>query len=103
MNTKCYRGKNMYVKRTVLAKLVVEVAFSSLARTLGECSTIHSPPELFYYFKLDINSRTLIPPFSPGSVHKSSASSDDCDRVLPDELRVSSFPDRFPHYAWTAT
>ena len=27
---------------------------------------------------------------------------DDCDRVFPDELRVSSIPDRFPHYAWTA-
>ena len=22
--------------------------------------------------------------------------------MFPDELRVSSFPDRFPHYAWTA-
>ena len=26
----------------------------------------------------------------------------DCDRVFPDELCVSSFPDWFPHYAWTA-
>ena len=24
------------------------------------------------------------------------------DRVFPDELRVSSFPDRFPHYSRTA-
>ena len=24
------------------------------------------------------------------------------DRVFPDELRVSSVPDRFPHYAWAA-
>ena len=26
---------------------MVVVAFSSLARSLGECSTIHSPPALF--------------------------------------------------------
>ena len=37
-----------------------------------------------------------------GSVHSGPASWDYCDRVLPDELRVSSFPDRFPHYAWIA-
>ena len=28
----------------------VVVAFSSLARILGECSTIHSPPALFFFF-----------------------------------------------------
>ena len=43
--------------------------------------------------------RTLIPLFRPGSVHSGLASSDDCDRVFPDKLRVSSLPDRFPHYA----
>ena len=47
-----------------------------------------------------ISLRTLIPLFRLRSVHSGSASWDDCDRVLPDELRVSSFPDRFPHYAW---
>ena len=30
------------------------------------------------------------------------AETTDCDRVFPGELRVSSFPDRFPHCAWTA-
>ena len=38
----------------------------------------------------------------PGSVHSGSASRDDCGRMFPDKLRVSSFPYRFPHYAWTA-
>ena len=52
--------------------------------------------------KKEINSGTLIPPFRPRPVHICSASRDDCDRVFPDELRVSSFPDRFLHYAWTA-
>ena len=75
------------------------VAFSSRARILGEYSTIHSRPALFI---MVISSRTLIPLFRPGSVHNGSASWDDCDLVFPDELRVSSFPDRFPHYAWTA-
>ena len=45
---------------------------------------------------------TLMPLFRPGSVHIGSASCDDCDQVFPDKLRVSLFPDRFPHYAWTA-
>ena len=76
------------------------VAFSSLARILGKCSTIHSLPALF--LKVEISSRTLISLFRPASVHSGSASCDDCDRVFPDELRVSSFPDRFPHYAQTA-
>ena len=71
----------------------VVVAFSSRARVMGECSTIYSPPALFF-FKVEISLRTLS--------HSGSASGDDCDRVFPDELRVSSFPDRFPHYAWTA-
>ena len=30
--------------------VVVVVAFSSRARILGECSTIHSPPALFFFF-----------------------------------------------------
>ena len=57
---------------------------------------------LFSFFEVEISSRTLIPPFSPGSVHSGSASGDDCDRMFPDKLRVTSFPDRFPHYVWTA-
>ena len=49
-----------------------------------------------------ISSGTLIPLFTPELVHSGSVSWDDCNRVFPDELRVSSFPDRFPHSAWTA-
>ena len=77
------------------------MAFSSLARILGECSTVHSPPALLC-FKVEISSRTLIPLFRSESVNGGSASSDDCDLVFPDELHVSSFPDRSPDYAWTA-
>ena len=54
----------------------------------------------FFFFNL-ISSRTQIPLFMPGSVYSSSASCDDCGRVFPDELRKSSFPDRFQHFAWT--
>ena len=50
------------------------------------------------YFSL----RALIPRFVLGSVHSGSASRDDCGRIFPDKLRVSSFPDRFPHYVWAA-
>ena len=62
----------------------------------------HSFPAHVFFFKVEISSRTIIPLFMPGSVHSGSASSDDCGRVLPDELRVSSFPDRFRQYDWTA-
>ena len=88
---------------------VVVVAFSLHARILGECSKIHFPPSLvfllffFFFFKVHISWRTLISLFSrPGSVHSDLMSWYDCDWVLPDELHVSSFPDRFSHYAWTA-
>ena len=40
----------------------VVVAFSSLARSLAECSTIHSSPALFFFFfsEVEISSRTQI-------------------------------------------
>ena len=56
----------------------------------------------FFFFKVEISSRKLIPLFGPGSVHSGSADWDHCDRVCPDVPRMSSFPDRFPHSAWTA-
>ena len=56
----------------------------------------------FFFFKVEISSHTLIPLFRPGSAHSGSASRDDCDRAFPDELHVSLFPDRFPHYVCTA-
>ena len=49
------------------------VAFSSLGRIWGECSTVHSPPVLFVVVvvvvEAEISSLTLIPHFRPGSVH----------------------------------
>ena len=56
----------------------------------------------FFLLKVEISSCTLIPFFRSGSVHSGLASWDDCGRLFPDELCVSSFPDRFLHYAWTA-
>ena len=58
------------------------------------------PACAFFFLKVEISSRTLIPLIRPGSVHSGSASWDDCDSVFSDELHVSSFPDRFQHYAW---
>ena len=55
------------------------------------------------FLEVETRSRTLIQLFTPGSVNICSASRDDCNRVFPDELRVSSFSDRFPLYALTAT
>ena len=63
-----------------------------------------SLPALFlFFFKVEmISSRTLIPRFTPELVPSGSASCDDCGQVFPDELPVSSFPDRFPYYDWAA-
>ena len=62
------------------------------ARIWGESLVVHSPPALFFFFKVR-SARTLIPLFTPGSVHSGSASWDDCSRVFHDES-----PDSFPHY-----
>ena len=55
-----------------------------------------------FLFEMEISSRTLVLVFMPGSVHSSSASWDDCGRMFPDTMRVSSLSDTLPHYAWTA-
>ena len=54
---------------------------------------------LAFFFKVEISWCTLIPLFMPGSVHSGSACWDDCGQIFPYKLCVSSFPDRFPHYA----
>ena len=61
----------------------------------------HSFPACAFFFgvEVEISSRTLIPLFTSGSVHSGSASWDDHGRMFQDKLRVSSFPDRFPHHA----
>ena len=76
------------------------MALSLLARIWGECSTIHSLPALFF-FKVEICSHILIPLFMPGLVHSGSASWGNWGQVFPDKLWVNSFPERFPHSAWT--
>ena len=55
-----------------------------------------------FFFEVEISSRTPTSLFRPGSVHSGSASWDDCGSVLPEELRVNSFPITLPHYAWKA-
>ena len=58
----------------------VVVAFSSLARILGECSTFIPAcaffllsSSFFFFFEVEISLKTLIPLFMPGSVHSGSA------------------------------
>ena len=79
--------------------IVVVVVFFSSVRILGEYLTIQ--PALFFFFKVEIILCTLIPLLRPGTVHSGSGSCDNYGLVCPDELRMSSFLDRFPHYAWT--
>ena len=42
--------RNWFCIMTLWIIIVLVVAFSSLARILGECSIIHSPPALFFSF-----------------------------------------------------
>ena len=72
---------------------MVVVAFSSLARILENVRQF-IPRLHFFFFKVETSSRAVIPLFRPESVQSGPASRD--------ELRVSSFPYRFPHYTWTA-
>ena len=78
--------------------------FFPLARILGRMFDLSFLACAFFVVvgKVEISSRTLIPLYMPGSVHSGSAGCDDCGRMFPDKLRVSSFPERFSHYAWTA-
>ena len=86
---------------------ILVVAFSSLARILGNVRSFVPRLCFFFFFfvlfclfvEVEFSSRELIPLFMPESVHSGSASWNDCGRVFPDELRVSSFPDGFPYYA----
>ena len=61
--------------RTLIASFY-GVVFASGARIWGECWTIHSQPALFFFFffKVEISFRTVIPLFTPGLVHSGSAS-----------------------------
>ena len=55
---------------------VVMEDVSSQARILGECSTIHSLPALFFFFFFEVETslHMLIPLSMKGSVHSGSAS-----------------------------
>ena len=55
------------------------------------------PPPFFFKWRLARTCQFHF--FMPGSVHSGSGSWDDCGWAFPDELRVSSFPERFPNYA----
>ena len=58
------RPRTACVDVVVVVVVVVVVAFSSRARILGECSKIHFPPAaFFFFFEVEISSRTLIPLF----------------------------------------
>ena len=81
-------------QRCICVNVCVRIFFS-LARIFGECSTIRSSPALLFFFKV----KTL---FMPESVYSGSASLDDCGRIFPDKLHVSSILDMIPHHTWTA-
>ena len=89
----------LYTHKVVAVKL----AFASLARILVRRLDHSLPtcPFFFLFSLIEISSRTLIPLFRPGSVRSGSVSWNDRGQVFLDELSANSFPDRFPHYAWT--
>ena len=54
------------------------------------------------FFEVEISSRTLIPLFCQDQSTVAQRTETTVTEIFPDELRVSSFPGWFPHYAWTA-
>ena len=79
-------------------------SFSSFARIFGECSTINSPPALFsfflkwklaraHYFHTSCQDQSTV-------AQRAETTSSRCS--LTSCVWARSFPDRFPHSAWTA-
>ena len=84
-------GKKNSWQYTMPKKVVLLQAVYSHTRIWAE-SRIHSLPAVFFFFfRVEVSSRTPVPLFRPGSVHSSSASWDDCGREFSDKLRVRSF------------
>ena len=83
--------------------MVVVVAFFLACKDFGRMFD-HSFPVCAFKkkFSVESSSCTLIPLCMPGSVHSVWASQDNCGRMFPDKVRVSSFPDMFPHHACIA-
>ena len=96
-----YKKEFMYVHNKVLPGTVQNVidlhdmvafSFGIIFGTMFDHLFPACAPPPLLFFEVEINSRTIIPLFMPGSVHSGSASWDDCGRTFPDKLRVSSFP-----------
>ena len=91
------RKKVPLQQESISTKLLTRCLFpSSLGSFFLACEIFwrlfdHSFPACAFCVCVEISSRTLIPLFTPGSVHNGSASWDDCARMFPDELCVSSF------------
>ena len=82
-----------WIKRSMLMLFLNGGGFFLTFEGFGEGLTIHSPLVLFFFFflKVEISSHSLVPLFSPGSVHSGSASWGNCFQEFPDKLLVSLF------------
>ena len=78
--------------------LSVVVFFFPRLQGLGEnvCHPFFTCAFFFFFFWVEISSRTLIPLFMSGSVHSGSASWDNW------QVACELFPNSFPRYAWTS-
>ena len=81
----------------LLLTAVLAFGFFLLCEDFGRMC--HHPFPACAFFKVEISSRSLIPIFTSGWVHSGLASWNDCDRVFPEEWRVSWFPDGFQQCA----
>ena len=79
--------------------VVMVVAFSSLARILGEGLTIHSPPTLFFFFWSGDQLVPINPTFQARIYPQWLRSWDNFGRVACELIFLS---DKFQHYAWMA-
>ena len=96
------RGRSWFKSNCRIVRITVNMCsimfgggFSSCVRILGECSTVHSPPALL---KWKLACAHLF--HSLGQDQSTVAQqAETTDRLCPDKLHVSSFPNKFPHYA----
>ena len=81
--------KNKQTKECFVPVVVV-VAFSSWARFFWRMFDYSFPAYTFFFFKVEISLRTLIPLFMPGLVHRGSASWDGSWQSVPCLVHVFS-------------
>ena len=87
----------LVLKQDTIMLLAAAAGFSLMCQEFGRMFNNSFPAYIFFFFKWRLARAHYSTLF-----HSGSASWNDCDKVFPNELDVSLFPERFQHYAWIA-